>query len=92
MRRSSRLRRKTRVDYSEQAQFEKGSGVTQKQWENITEKGGKARPQRGPLADPLFQPQQLFRKRIPKKQPAKPQSYDISRALNEMNKVWTSRS
>ena len=73
MRRSSRLRRKTRVDYSEQAQFEKGSGVTQKQWENITEKGGKARPQRGPLADPLFQPQQLFRKRIPKKQPHKPQ-------------------
>ena len=73
MRRSSRLRRKRRVDYSEQAQFEKGSGLTQKQWENITEKGGKARPQRGPLADPLFQPQQLFRKRIPKKQPPRRQ-------------------
>ena len=71
MRRSSRLRNKQRVNYSEQAQFEKGSGLTQKQWDIITDKGGKERPQRGPLADPLFQPQQLFRKRIPKVQPKK---------------------
>ena len=70
-RRSSRLRAKPRVNYSEQAQFEKGSGLTQKQWEVITDKGGKARPQRGPMADPLFNPQRLFRKRIPRVQPKK---------------------